>query len=227
MVHPFPFNFQVFPVKGAGTFAIRFGLMISIPALSVPCCLGVICEALSSFHQHSIVMLPADEENIKMAAAVEAGEPAMQHGESIVEGEDDRGLIPRLLAEMLYELLENTGKGIDFDLIITYLCTLISSFLSLSDIVLYLCERGHVEGGMIFQLLEDLTEVSTMKDCKEVFGYIESKQDILGKQELFGRGKLVMLRTCNQLLRRLSKVLCSVHFPGVYFLIDTHKKHVE
>ncbi|WOL10731.1 THO complex subunit 1 isoform X1 [Canna indica] len=73
------------------------------------------------------------------------------------------------------------------------------------DIVLYLCERGHVEGGMIFQLLEDLTEMSTMKDCKEIFGYIESKQDILGKQELFGRGKLVMLRTCNQLLRRLSK----------------------
>ncbi|KAI3921074.1 hypothetical protein MKX01_036053 [Papaver californicum] len=47
--------------------------------------------------------------------------------------------------------------------------------------------------------------MSTMRDCKEVFGYIESKQDILGKQELFGRGKLVMLRTCNQLLRRLSK----------------------
>ncbi|KAL6011113.1 hypothetical protein ACLOJK_001557 [Asimina triloba] len=51
----------------------------------------------------------------------------------------------------------------------------------LLDIVLYLCERGHIEGGMIFQLLEDLTEMSTMRDCKEVFGYIESKQDILGK----------------------------------------------
>ncbi|KAF3784236.1 THO complex subunit 1 [Nymphaea thermarum] len=75
----------------------------------------------------------------------------------------------------------------------------------LLDIVLHLCEKGHVEGGMIFQLLEDLTEMSTMRDCKEIFGYIERKQDVLGKQELFGRGKLVMLRTCNQLLRRLSK----------------------
>ncbi|KAH6557817.1 hypothetical protein KP509_1Z091900 [Ceratopteris richardii] len=75
----------------------------------------------------------------------------------------------------------------------------------LLDIVLFLCERSHVEGGMVFQLLEDLTEVSTIRDCKEVFGYIESKQEILGKAELFGRGKLVMLRTCNQLLRRLSK----------------------
>ncbi|MCE0481594.1 suppressor of the transcriptional defect of hpr1 by overexpression [Datura stramonium] len=75
----------------------------------------------------------------------------------------------------------------------------------LLDIVLYLCEKEHVEGGMIFQLLEDLTEMSTMRNCEDVFGYIESKQDILGKPELFARGKLVMLRTCNQLLRRLSK----------------------
>ncbi|KAG9156229.1 hypothetical protein Leryth_022116 [Lithospermum erythrorhizon] len=75
----------------------------------------------------------------------------------------------------------------------------------LLDIVLYLCEKEHIEAGMIFQLLEDLTEMSTMKNCEDVFGYIESKQDILGKPELFARGKLVMLRTCNQLLRRLSK----------------------
>ncbi|XP_047154359.1 THO complex subunit 1-like [Vigna umbellata] len=75
----------------------------------------------------------------------------------------------------------------------------------LLDIVLYLCEKEHIEGGMIFQLLEDLTEMSTMKNCKDIFGYIESIQDILGKHELFARGKLVMLRTCNQLLRRLSK----------------------
>ncbi|XP_057498117.1 THO complex subunit 1 isoform X2 [Actinidia eriantha] len=75
----------------------------------------------------------------------------------------------------------------------------------LLDIVLYLCEKEHVEAGMIFQLLEDLTEMSTMRNCEDIFGYIESKQDILGKPELFARGKLVMLRTCNQLLRRLSK----------------------
>ncbi|KAH6823026.1 nuclear matrix protein-like protein [Perilla frutescens var. hirtella] len=67
------------------------------------------------------------------------------------------------------------------------------------DIVLYLCEKEHVEGGMIFQLLEDLAEMSTMRNCKDIFGYIESKQDILGKPELFARGKLVVLRTCSSL----------------------------
>ncbi|KAI3419303.1 uncharacterized protein J3R85_013304 [Psidium guajava] len=104
------------------------------------------------------------------AAAVQSGEPIMQHGQSVDDSEIAQGHIPRLL-----------------------------------DIVLYLCEKEHIEGGMIFQLLEDLTEMSTMRNCKDIFGYIESKQDILGKQELFARGKLVMLRTCNQLLRRLSK----------------------
>ncbi|KAJ4720415.1 THO complex subunit 1 [Melia azedarach] len=104
------------------------------------------------------------------SSAVQSGEPIMQYGQSIDDGETSHAQIPRLL-----------------------------------DIVLHLCENEHVEGGMIFQLLEDLTEMSTMKNCKDIFGYIESKQDILGKQELFARGKLVMLRTCNQLLRRLSK----------------------
>ncbi|KAF3665314.1 THO complex subunit 1 [Capsicum annuum] len=61
------------------------------------------------------------------------------------------------------------------------------------DIVLYLCEKEHVEGGMIFQLLEDLTEMSTMRNCEDVFGYIESKQDILGKaNDVVFCGRIIM-----------------------------------
>ncbi|XP_044500222.1 uncharacterized protein LOC123221432 [Mangifera indica] len=75
----------------------------------------------------------------------------------------------------------------------------ISAYLT-PDIMLYLCEKEHVEGGMIFQLLKDLTEMSTMTNCKDVFGYIECKQHILEKQELFAHAKLMMLRMCNQLL---------------------------
>lgn len=121
-----------------------------------------------------------------VACAVHSGEPIMQYGQSIADGDMKQGQIPRLL-----------------------------------DIVLYLCEKEHVEGGMIFQLLEDLTEMSTMKNCKDIFAYIESKQDILGKQELFARGKLVMLRTCNQLLRRLSKA-SDVVFCGRILMFLAH-----
>ncbi|XP_062093131.1 THO complex subunit 1 isoform X2 [Humulus lupulus] len=121
-----------------------------------------------------------------VSSAVQSGEPIMQYGQSIDEGESTRGHIPSLL-----------------------------------DIVLYLCEKEHIEGGMIFQLLEDLTEMSTMRNCKDIFGYIESKQDVLGKVELFARGKLVMLRTCNQLLRRLSKAT-DVVFCGRILMFLAH-----
>ena len=65
--------------------------------------------------------------------------------------------------------------------IVVIVLSLSQFFWLLLDIVLHLCEKEHVEGGMIFQLLEDLTEMSTMRNCKDIFAYIESKQDILGK----------------------------------------------
>lgn len=80
--------------------------------------------------------------------------------------------------------------------------TVLLSFCT-PDIVLYLCENEHIEGGMIFQLLEDLTEMSTMRNCKDVFGYIESKQDILGKVCVF----------------KMSKDLYSLFFFSFWFCI--------
>eukprot|EP00246_Nothoceros_aenigmaticus_P008090 TRINITY_DN22580_c0_g1_i1.p1 TRINITY_DN22580_c0_g1~~TRINITY_DN22580_c0_g1_i1.p1 ORF type:complete len:631 (+),score=143.69 TRINITY_DN22580_c0_g1_i1:416-2308(+) len=141
--------------------------------------------------------------------AVPAMQEAMRPQKQTVLVQDENQLLENGLRTLLEQLVENavqaeepvmahgrdTGEGDDGRGLITRLL----------DIVLHLCEKGHVEGGMVFQLLEDLTEVSTIKDCKEIFAYIESKQETLGKAELFGRGKLVMLRTCNQLLRRLSK----------------------
>ncbi|XWS74586.1 hypothetical protein CRYUN_Cryun01aG0011300 [Craigia yunnanensis] len=123
--------------------------------------------------------------------------------------QDENQLLENMLRSLLQELVSSAvqsgeeimqyGKSIDDE------DETQGVIPRLLDVVLYLCEKEHVEGGMIFQLLEDLTEMSTMRNCKDIFRYIESKQDILGKQELFARGKLVMLRTCNQLLRRLSK----------------------
>eukprot|EP00897_Mesotaenium_endlicherianum_P010938 jgi/Mesen1/9873/ME000070S09156 len=92
----------------------------------------------------------------------------------------------------------------------------------LLDLTLHLCEQQHSEAGIVFQLLEDLTEISTVSDCKQVFGYIESKQEVLGKAELLGRGKLVLLRACNQLLRRLSKVANDVVFCGRILMFLSH-----
>ncbi|KAL8268392.1 hypothetical protein R6Q59_002190 [Mikania micrantha] len=160
------------PLTGAFFLPLLTGPLL-LPPLTTSCSLVVVC-----FSKRQTKLIQDENqllENIlrmllqELAAAFQSGEKTMQHGESIDDGENTHGQLPRLL-----------------------------------DIVLYLCENEHIEGEMIFQLLEDLTEMSTMKNCEDVFGYIESKQHILGKPELFARGKLVMLRTCNQLLRRLS-----------------------
>ncbi|KAM3317024.1 hypothetical protein ACQJBY_034920 [Aegilops geniculata] len=134
-------------------------------------------------------------EAFALQAVQEAIKPQKQTVLVLEENQTLENALRRLLQELVSSAVQS-GKGI-----MQYGNSLDSG----ENIMLYLCERGHVEGGMVFQLLEDLTDMSTIKDCKDVFGYIESKQDVLGKQELFGRGKLVMLRTCNQLLRRLSK----------------------
>ncbi|KAL0541398.1 hypothetical protein IC582_021440 [Cucumis melo] len=130
-------------------------------------------------------------------------------------------ILRRLLQELVSSAVQSTEPVMQYGMSIDEKETSQGHIPRLLDIVLYLCEKEHVEGGMIFQLLEDLTEMSTLKNCKDIFGYIESKQDILGKQELFARGKLVMLRTCNQLLRRLSKA-SDVVFCGRILMFLAH-----
>ncbi|KAJ0940460.1 putative THO complex, subunit THOC1 protein [Helianthus annuus] len=152
-----------------------------------------------------VITQPGNPKDFALQTVQEAIKPQRQT--KLVQ--DENQLLENILRTLLQELVsaavqsgENTmryGASIDDSE------TAQGQVPRLLDIVLYLCENEHIEGGMIFQLLEDLTEMSTMRNCEDVFGYIESKQDILGKPELFARGKLVMLRTCNQLLRRLSK----------------------
>ncbi|XP_059433717.1 THO complex subunit 1 [Corylus avellana] len=151
------------------------------------------------------ILQPGPPESFALQTVQEVVKPQKQ----TKLAQDENQLLENILRTLLQELVSSSvqsgeqimmyGQSIDDGE------TTQGHIPRLLDIVLYLCEREHVEGGMIFQLLEDLTEMSTMRNCKDIFGYIESKQDILGKQELFARGKLVMLRTCNQLLRRLSK----------------------
>jgi hypothetical protein len=56
-----------------------------------------------------------------------------------------------------------------------------------------------------FLLIEDLLEGQTLKHAASIWEIIESMVDTLTLPELFSRGKFVILRTCNSLLRRLSK----------------------
>eukprot|EP00898_Chlorokybus_atmophyticus_P000119 jgi/Chlat1/1107/Chrsp110S08639 len=75
----------------------------------------------------------------------------------------------------------------------------------LLDLALSLCESNKTEAGLILLLFEDLLEGCSIADCGEAFTYMESKLAIIGRKDIFLRGKLIVLRTCTELLRRLSK----------------------
>ncbi|KAG5539247.1 hypothetical protein RHGRI_019716 [Rhododendron griersonianum] len=151
------------------------------------------------------ILEPGPPENFALKMVQEVIKPQKQT--KLVQDENQllENILRTLLQELVSAAVQSGEKIMEYGQSIVDGDVAQGQIPRLLDIVLYLCEKEHVEAGMIFQLLEDLTEMSTMRNCKDVFRYIESKQDILGKSELFARGKLVMLRTCNQLLRRLSK----------------------
>ncbi|KAK8970863.1 hypothetical protein KSP40_PGU008019 [Platanthera guangdongensis] len=151
------------------------------------------------------ILRPGSPEKFALQVVQEAIKPQKQTVLVLDENQSLENALRTLLQDLVSAAVKSGERTMQYGKLIDIEDSNCGYITRLLDIVLYLCEKGHIEGGMIFQLLEDLTEMSTMKDCKEIFGYIERKKDTLGKQELFGRGKLVMLRTCNQLLRRLSK----------------------
>jgi hypothetical protein len=75
----------------------------------------------------------------------------------------------------------------------------------LLDMSLWLSNNAVTEPGVIYTLLEQVMEGSTLSNCKDVFRWVEEHTEVLNKEVLMKRGKLIMLRTCNELLRRLSK----------------------
>ncbi|EPQ31247.1 uncharacterized protein PFL1_01432 [Pseudozyma flocculosa PF-1] len=74
------------------------------------------------------------------------------------------------------------------------------------DVVLALALQGLVDTALPLTLVEELLELNTIPTCSQLFAYIESrvKQLTVDLHPMRGKG-LVLLRLCNELLRRLSK----------------------
>lgn len=64
-----------------------------------------------------------------------------------------------------------------------------------------------------FLLIEDLLSQLTIFHAEEVWKLIEAMRDTLTLPDLFAKGKFVILRTCNALLKKLSKS-CNSEFCG-------------
>lgn len=75
---------------------------------------------------------------------------------------------------------------------------------NLFDIISILSDDEHTESGLLFWLVEELLDSQTISGCRKIFDYLESRRERITAKH-FGLKNLVILRTCNELLRRLSR----------------------
>lgn len=72
------------------------------------------------------------------------------------------------------------------------------------DLIQCLSDRGQCDPALLVWLLEELLDSQTIPGCRKIFDYLESRRKrIISKN--FNDKKLVILRSCNELLRRLSR----------------------
>ncbi|KAH8119730.1 THO complex subunit 1 transcription elongation factor-domain-containing protein [Phellopilus nigrolimitatus] len=83
------------------------------------------------------------------------------------------------------------------------------------DIILSFSEHEACEATFLFTVLQDLLETQTVASCSHIFSWIEKRSDRLTEGMVPQKGKaLVLLRTLNDLLRRLSKTGNTTTFCG-------------
>ncbi|EFX02685.1 tho complex subunit [Grosmannia clavigera kw1407] len=75
---------------------------------------------------------------------------------------------------------------------------------NLFDILSILADDGHCDPALLFWLIEELLDSQTIAGCRKVFDYLESRRERITTNS-FNSKKLVILRSCNDLLRRLSR----------------------
>jgi THO complex subunit 1 len=75
---------------------------------------------------------------------------------------------------------------------------------NLLDIVAILSDDGQCEPALLFWLVEELLDSQTIAGCRKIFDYLESRRERITAKH-FKQKNLVILRTCNELLRRLSR----------------------
>lgn len=79
-------------------------------------------------------------------------------------------------------------------------------------------ELGQCEPILPFWLVEELLDSQTTDGCRVVFDYLESRRERLSRKD-FHKTQLALLRSCNELLRRLSRAEDAVFCGRVFFFL--------
>lgn len=88
----------------------------------------------------------------------------------------------------------------------------------LLDIITILSDHEFCDPGLGLWLIEDLLDAQTIDGCRKVFDYLESRRERLTAKH-FKTKSLVVLRCCNDLLRRLSRAEDTVFCGRVFIFL--------
>ncbi|KAL1311353.1 hypothetical protein AAFC00_001527 [Neodothiora populina] len=88
----------------------------------------------------------------------------------------------------------------------------------LLDLLLLCREMGQCEPILAFYLIEELLDSQTTEGCRVVFDYLESRRERLVQQD-FHKTNLALLRSCNELLKRLSRAEDAVFCGRIFFYL--------
>jgi THO complex subunit 1 len=75
---------------------------------------------------------------------------------------------------------------------------------NLLDIISILSDDEQCDNALLFWLVEELLDSQTIAGCRRIFDYLESRREKITAKH-FSQKNLVILRSCNELLRRLSR----------------------
>ena len=86
------------------------------------------------------------------------------------------------------------------------------------DIILLCGDHGKCTPELVCWLLEELLDSQTTDGCRTVFDYLESRRERLARKD-FHKKNLIFLRSCNELLRRLSRAEDAIFCGRVFFFL--------
>ncbi|KAF7559324.1 hypothetical protein G7046_g4828 [Stylonectria norvegica] len=75
---------------------------------------------------------------------------------------------------------------------------------NLFDILSILSDEGQCDPALLFWLAEELLDSQTISGCRKIFDFLEARRERITANH-FKQKQLIILRSCNELLRRLSR----------------------
>ncbi|KAG9957610.1 nuclear matrix protein, partial [Aureobasidium melanogenum] len=183
---------------------------MAVDAMTDPPSVGIISERLRALLQRAREIKSVETIDPPLPVS-DLAQGVSSLGQDVFESQSDVhkfSVVETAARKIFYETIQSTDIRIP-------------AFVRMWDFLdlLLLCgELGQCEPILAFWLVEELLDSQTTEGCRIVFDYLESRRERLIQKD-FHKTHLALLRSCNELLRRLSRAEDAVFCGRVFFFL--------